>query len=108
MGIKCEVQGVGDVVRKLDRLVERARSVGGTVPVSDLLTRSFMRRHAKTAHPVEEWFLAGGFSVSSQADLEAVSESELDAHVRATTMFGSWSEMLAAAGREYVTEKMRR
>lgn len=63
------------------------------VGFDELFPVSFMRRY--TRYRSFEKFLAGGrFAIESQADFEALDEEAMDAHVRRTTSFKSWAEML--------------
>ena len=66
------------------------------VDFDDLFGTSFMRRYTK--YRSFEKFLAGGrFDIPSQAAFEALPEEQMDAHVRRTTRFASWKDMLDTA-----------
>ena len=59
------------------------------VDFSDLFDTAFMRRYTR-CRSFEK-------PVHSQADFEALPEAQMDAHVRRTTKFSSWKEMLDTA-----------
>jgi len=63
------------------------------VGFDELFDTSFMRKY--TRYRSFEKFLAGGrFAIEGQADFEALDEAAMDAHVRRSTGFKSWKEML--------------
>ncbi|HBT78767.1 MAG: hypothetical protein II145_10160 [Selenomonas sp.] len=77
------------------------------VDFSDLFDTAFMRRYTRCRS--FEKFLAGGrLPVHSQADFEALPEAQMDAHVRRTTKFSSWKEMLDTATDIYARHALLR
>ena len=76
------------------------------VTFAALFDTRFMRRF--TRYRSFEKFLAGGhFVIRSQADFEALPEEQMDAHVRRTTRFGSWREMLDTATDLYARRQLQ-
>jgi hypothetical protein len=71
------------------------------VDFSDLFTTSFMRKY--THYRSFDKFLAGGrFNLTCQKDFEDLPEDRMDAHVRKTTRFRSWQEMIDTATDKYI------
>jgi len=71
-------------------------------PLSELLSDRFFQEN--TSYPSFEKFLAaGGFYPKTRADIEAIPESEIDAHVAATTNFNDWHEVMQAALKQLLT-----
>jgi hypothetical protein len=60
-----------------------------------------MRRYTKF-RSFDKFLNGGKFRITSQQDFEALPEEVMDAHVRATTKFSSWQEMLDVATDKYV------
>lgn len=74
------------------------------VDFEDLFDTSFMRRY--TRYRSFEKFLAGGrFDIKSQKDFEDLPEELMDAHVKKTTKFSSWQEMIDCATDKYILHK---
>ncbi|HBV88168.1 MAG TPA: hypothetical protein DEF42_16310 [Desulfosporosinus sp.] len=54
-------------------------------------------RHYTQYESIDELLSSGGFVVNSEEDYEAIPDEAIDAHVRKTTNFLSWKEMLTEA-----------
>ena len=93
------LSGIDDFSNLLDDLDRKARELDGKheVPIEEILTPDFVSSYSKYAS-IDSFFEAGGFNFESQEEFEHVPDEELDAHVQATTNFGSWDEMLTEAG----------
>lgn len=106
MGIK--ITGLDELQRHLKELQHRAESLSGAhdVPIADLLTSEFMLLNTDF-ESAESMFSASGYKIQSQADFAAIPDEPWDAFVRSRTRFGSWKEMLAAAGEEYFGRRLR-
>lgn len=63
---------------------------------TELFTSDFMR-HYTQYESIDELLSSGGFVVNSEEDYEAIPDEAIDAHVRKTTNFLSWKEMLTEA-----------
>jgi len=105
MGIK--VTGLDKLEKQLSDMSKAAEKLSRqtSVPFSELFTYQFMRKYTNFSN-IDELFVAGGFSVSSQEDFEAIPDEEFDVHVRACTKFKSFQDMLDTAGSEYVTSQL--
>jgi hypothetical protein len=102
-----KIQGLDKLQRKLDDLSRKAAALNGTnsVQLDQMLTPAFVVRH--TGFPdVDTFFGAGGFSVKSRADLDAIPETQLDEWVRRNSKFGGWKQMLETAGSQWVASKL--
>ena len=76
------------------------------VDFQEVFDRSFMRKY--TRFRTFDKFLSGGkFQIASQADFEALPEEVMDEHVRRTTKFSSWQEMLDTATDKYVLHQQK-
>ena len=71
------------------------------VDFDEVFETSFMRRYTKF-RSFDKFLNGGKFRITSQQDFEALPEEIMDAHVRATTRFSSWQEMLDVATDKYV------
>ena len=101
------LSGFDDLSNMLDDLDKRARELDGEhdVPIEDILTPAFVSSCSEFAS-IDTFFRAGGFSFESQAEFERIPDEELDSHVRATTTYGDWDEMLTAAGEQYALRQL--
>jgi hypothetical protein len=101
------IKGLGDLSKKLDQLTKNAKDLGDTklASLTDILTPAFISQHTRFAG-VDELFEAGGFNVNSQSDFEAIPEEKLSAFIRSESSFGSWQEMLNAAGAVWAKRKL--
>ena len=90
----------------LDEVSKKLKSiVPSEIAFGDLFNPEFMGRHTKS-DDIDAFFAAGGFDINSQAELEAIAEEDLDAHVRSQTTFSSWGELKVRAYEEWATKKM--
>ena len=101
--MSIKITGLDKLQRKLRRLEQNARRIDGTnsVPFTDLFGPRFMVRYTSYS-TISDFLEASGYTVQSQADFEAIPESALDEHVRGSSRFSSWGEMLEAAGQEWI------
>jgi hypothetical protein len=100
MNVKMNLDG-------LHKLQRRAKELDGThqVPVAELLTGEFMRRHTKFGS-LDAMIEASPFTVESAEDFRAIPDAEWDAFVRQQTRFSSWREMLSSAGAEWMKKQL--
>lgn len=93
--------------KKLDQLAKNAKGLDGThsVSLTDVLTPAFVSRHTRFSD-AEQLFEAGGFSANSQEEFEAIPEDKLDRFISSESSFGSWKEMLSAAGAAWAKGKL--
>ena len=102
-----EIKGLDELSKHLEDLAERAESVNGTqeVPLSEFLTPGFLARHTRFLSE-GEMFEASGFKVESAEDFEKIPDAEWDSFIAQNTPFPTWSDMLSAAGTEWLQRKL--
>ena len=101
------IKGLEELARKCDDLAERAKRLDGPhdIPIPELLTPSFVAGCSRFVS-ADEMFQASGFKIESPEDFKAVPDSEWDAFVKNHTSFGSWQEMLGAAGAAWTKKQL--
>ena len=99
--------GFDELQKKLTKLADNAQKLDGTnqVPLKDLLTASFIKRHS-TFSDIDELFKASGFTVESQDDFAAIPDAEWDKFIEASTSFSSWDGMLGEALKEWTKKQL--
>lgn len=97
--------GLNEFENKLKSMQKAAEELNGThdVPLSDLLTEPFMRQFTSFSS-FEELLKAGGFILED--DLDNILGAEFDQHIKNTTNFDNWQDMLDEAVSEYVSKKL--
>lgn len=66
--------------------------------------KSFMRKY--TAYKTFDKFLAAGkFGIKDQSDFEALPEEKMDVHVKKSSRFSTWQEMLDFATDKYILQQ---
>lgn len=102
-----KIEGLDGLSKKLDKLAKSAKGLDGThtVSMTDILTSNFISEHTRFAN-ANELFEASGFKCDSQEDFEAIPEDELDKFIQSESSFGSWKDMLGAAGRAWTIKKL--
>lgn len=92
---------------KLTGYYQLPGSMPQLVDFDKLFSTSFMRKF--TQYRSFDKFLQGGkFNIKSQKDFEALPEELMDAHVRKTTRFHSWAEMIDTATDKYAASQLRK
>lgn len=77
------------------------------VEFDKLFNVSFMRKF--TQYRSFDKFLQGGkFNIKSQQDFEDLPEEQMDEHVRRTTRFSSWKEMIDMATDKYAASQLQK
>lgn len=105
VGIK--LSGFDELEKKLKHMERAARKLNGThqVPLTELFTPSFMRKHTPYSS-FDELLDDGGFVVNSSEDFEAIPDEALDKHISNNTNFDSWKGMSEKAASEYALKKL--
>lgn len=91
----------------LKNLEKASKELDGEHQVSfdDLFTTPFMRKHTNFS-TFDEFLNDGNFVVNSEEDFENIPDVDMDNHVRKSTKFSSWEEMLTTASEEYTLKKL--
>lgn len=76
-----------------------------SVPVSELLTDSFIARHTSFASS-DAMFEASGFKIETKEDFAAIPDIKWDEFIRSISSFDDWKSMLSAAGQEWAVRKL--
>jgi hypothetical protein len=104
--LRMKVTGLDGIERSLRDLQKRASSLTGPKPVGDVLTPEFVAANTRFKD-VSSLMEAGGFTIASQGDFEAIPEDKLDAHIRAVSRFASWKAMLSEGAADYMKRELR-
>ncbi|WP_434717197.1 hypothetical protein P5X00_39745 (plasmid) [Paraburkholderia sp. A2RO-4L] len=101
------ITGLKELQKGLNDLARRAQALDGkhSVPISDLLTPSFLSRCSRFL-ALDDLFAASGFLVNSEEDFAAIPDEQWDAFIRTNTTFSTWEEMLGAAGEAWVQKQL--
>jgi hypothetical protein len=101
-----KINGLDEAMKKLNDLQKKAESINKqSVPISEVLTPSFLLRHTPFGS-AEEMYEASGFRIETPEDFEAVPDDEWDAFIRSISSFADWQSMLNEAGKEWATKKL--
>lgn len=71
------------------------------VNFNEVFTDSFMRKFSRFKS-FEKFLTGGPFTINNQQDFEALPENLMDLHVKKTTRFENWQEMLDFATDKYI------
>lgn len=75
------------------------------VPLSELLPDSFFQENTPYTS-FKEFLAAGGFYPETKADIEAIPQTAIDAHVAATTKYKGWHELMQEALQQFLSRKL--
>ena len=91
----------------LQRMQKNAKKLNGKQEVSfdKLFTKPFMVKYTRYSS-IDALLEAGGFHARTNEEFDAIPEKELDAHIRKTTKFKSWEDMLGEATEQYVLKQL--
>jgi hypothetical protein len=102
-----KIKGFDKLQKQLKSMEKSAKDLESTKEVSFgvLFNSSFMRTYTNF-ESFDELLTAGGFVVNNQDDFKAIPDDEFDSHVRNTTKFDSWQQMLNTATEKFVVKKL--
>lgn len=105
--MKVTISGLDEANKKIGAIVERAKSLEQptSVAIEDLLTPEFMSAHTKFSS-LAELKKASGFQMETVDEFEDLPEEKLDAFMRRETQFSNWTDMIKAAGAEWVKRQL--
>jgi hypothetical protein len=86
-----KIEGLEEFQKDLDNFSEKLQKLDGEheIPVSELLTDSFLSQHTKFSC-VEEMFNASGFKIESREDFAAIPGDVWDNFICFISGFDSW------------------
>jgi len=101
------IEGMDKFQREMQRFQDKIQRLSGTrtVPITDLLTDDFMRKHTSFSS-AQQMFDAIGFEINSAEDFQRIPDQDWDAFILRGTQFTSWDDMLGHAGEEYVVKQL--
>ena len=102
------IEGIDELLKKLDNIQRAAKKAGGqhSVPVKDLLTDDFMSRNTGFRN-VQEMFDRSSQKMDSDDEVvKALKSPEWNAFVAAHTKFSTWEDLIEAAGAEWMRKQM--
>lgn len=102
-----KIEGLDKLQKELKSLAKKAKDLDGrhSVPVSELLTDSFISRHTAFS-TVDEMFEASGFKVKTQEDFANIPDAGWDEYIRTNSSFDNWQSMLGASTQEWTVSKL--
>jgi hypothetical protein len=106
MGIR--ITGLENLRRRVRELQERAQDVAEPhqVPLDELLTSEFMVLNTDF-ESADSMLRASGLTIRTTDDLEGVPAEAWDSFIASHTRFGTWKDLLAAAGAAYVQRRLQ-
>lgn len=101
------VKGLDQIQKNLQKLEKSAKELENNKELSfdTIFNENFMKQNTNFNN-ISELITAGGFTVNSQQDFEAIPEDKFDIHIQATTKFASWQEMLGKATEQHIFKKL--
>lgn len=101
MKIKMDTSGVD---RMLKRMEDNVKRVSGShqVPLSEMMTPEFMRKHSSFGS-TDEFFAAVGIEDTVFVDMPAEQQDEF---TRQHTTFSTWQELINDAGARYIEKQI--
>lgn len=106
--MKIETFGFDEFQKDLEKLEAGIREIGGkhSVPMSEILTDSFVSKHTEFSS-LNELLDNSGFNIESAEDFSAIPDEPWDEYIKSVSDFDSWQDMLDSAGAEWATRKLR-
>lgn len=101
-------KGLNGLIGKLDQIQSKADELSKprNKELTNILTPNFMKANTPF-NSLSELFSAGGFEVNSKEDYAAIPDEAIDKHVKATTNFSTWHEMLEEATKQYFASQFK-
>lgn len=102
-----KIEGLDKLKNELKSLEKNAKRLHGSNDVSfdELFSSKFMSSYTNHSN-FEALLEAGGYSVETQEDFEAIPEDDWDSHIREHTRFETWLDMQQKAAEEWITKQL--
>lgn len=99
--------GFDELNNELNKMAKAAKDLeqNSSVPFDEIFTKKFMCEHTNF-DSFDAFLTAGGFSVQTNEEFEAIPDSEMNSHVSSSTNFSDWEDMLSTAAAEYTASKL--
>lgn len=108
--MNIKVEGMDDIMRKLDNLSKEADNLSNTkeVKLKDLMPPVFIKECTAGKYPdIDVFSQAHTIETKTNEELEAIFQTpEWDVFVKANTPYANWQEMLETAGKEYSPKRL--
>jgi len=102
-----KIEGFDELQNDLKALADKAQNLDGqhNVPISELLTSSFLSMHTRFSS-LNDLFEASGFKVESSEDFAAIPDDKWDDFIRSISSFENWQAMLGAAAKVWTAKQL--
>lgn len=97
--------GFDKINEELDRISKQAEELSGHISFGELFNDEFVQEHTQFSN-IDEFFESGGFIINREEDFNSIPQDKLDKHVKETTEFSDWEDMLSTAGAEYTAKEL--
>lgn len=107
MSFKFDDRGLKKFQKDLEKMAKKAQELDSEnqVPFNQLFNEKFMRKYT-SFNDFDSFIKAGFDNIETEEDFEKIPDEEMDAHVKATTSFDTWEEMLKEATGEWIANQL--
>ncbi len=100
------IEGLDKLKKKLKDIGDKAKELDGQdVPISELLTSSFLTKYTHFSS-IDELLQASGFKVESRDDFKAIPDDKWDEYIHPISNFKGWQDMINKATEEWTARKL--
>lgn len=100
MKLEFKIMGLDLIKNNLMKLEKN-----NSVYYKDLFNISFMKKHTRFS-TFNEFLKSGNFTVNSIDDFKEIPDEKMDSHVKETSNFCCWQDMLNSAVRNYTAIRL--
>lgn len=105
---EVDIKGIKETQDRLDEIIKTTEELekGKTVPINELMTNDFVKKHTKHNSFEEYLFESKLVTRENQITEEILNSKEFDEYVKNTTSFSSWREMLEKASVGHIQRQL--
>lgn len=103
MKFNIDTSGLDKLKKNLDEIEKEGEH---SVPLSDLINREFLSKHAPGFSSFEDMLEKSSFTVSSVEDFTAIPDEEFDSFISQNSVFNNWRDMQVSAAKDYYIKKL--
>lgn len=105
--IEFEMDGIDELINKLEDLKQRAEDIDGdnNIPFEELFNNTFMEKYTDY-NTIDDMFENSKFELETKEDFENIPEEELDKFINENTVFENWQDMTGTAAKEWTAKKL--